>query len=191
MIGPTMPSRSFSKYLDLGDDDERFWGAIQTIECCALLVSWLISQEQIYQLSKHNNFSVRSCAASICWNLSEFAPDRVPLDVRMQLSVFDEDWYVEAPANAALKTLVRSCRAVLRIYHQRLLSENEEEASHAAAALRDIAEHEPGLLDRARLSDAAASLKKRGNDEATRLLSEALVKTKGVARIPTGGPYGL
>jgi hypothetical protein len=34
-------------------------------------------------------------------DLANSAPDRVPLDFLLKLSVHDEDWYVQAPVNAA------------------------------------------------------------------------------------------
>jgi hypothetical protein len=40
-------------------------------------------------------------------DLAHSAPDRVPLDLVMKLSVYDEDWYVQASANASLKAMAR------------------------------------------------------------------------------------
>jgi len=39
-----------------------------------------------------------------------------------RLSVFSEDWYLERPANAALKALVRSMPIVLEVFFQRFYS---------------------------------------------------------------------
>src|ERR1700693_4194863 len=56
-----------------------------------------------------------SSAAFICMNLAQYAPELVPLDILERLSVHDEDWYVQAPANAALKAMIRSIPATLHI----------------------------------------------------------------------------
>ena len=92
-------------YQDAPDEDESLWGALHTIECCARLAPWIITHSQISRMATHQNFSVRSSAAAICMDLAHSAPDRVPLDIAIKLSVYSEDWYVQAPANAALKAM--------------------------------------------------------------------------------------
>jgi hypothetical protein len=98
------------------------------------------------RMATHTNFSVRSTAAAICMDLAHSAPDRVPLDLVMKLSVYDEDWYVQAPANASLKAMARVTPEVLRIFLVRLRSSNFEESAHSASAIRDIADNEPELF---------------------------------------------
>ena len=80
---------------------------------------------------------------------AQFAPDRVPVDLLLKLSAYDEDWYVEAPANAALKSMARSVREILGIFFMRLRSQVGDERAHAARAILEIAEKEPEILDRA------------------------------------------
>jgi hypothetical protein len=89
-------------------------------------------------------------AASICLDMAYSAPGRMPLDLAMKLSVYNEDWYVQTPANAALKAMVKTTPQVLRIFRLRLRSQDCEEAIHAAEAIRDLAEKEPGLPGRMR-----------------------------------------
>jgi hypothetical protein len=60
------------------------------------------------RMASNSKFTIRSSAASICMDFAQFVPDKVPLDIVFQLSKYDEDWYVMAPAMAVLKTLVRS-----------------------------------------------------------------------------------
>jgi TIR domain len=122
-------------YQDCSDDDDQFWGALHTAESCVRLAPWLINHEQLSRMAAHRNFSVRSSAASICMELANSAPDRVPLDLLLTLSVHDEDWYVEAPANAALKAMAHSFPAVLQVFYVRLRSSTSEERLHAAQAL--------------------------------------------------------
>jgi hypothetical protein len=80
-------------------------------------------------------------------NLAQFAPNLVPVELLIKLSVHSEDWYVETPANAALKAMARSMPAVLHTFFTRLHSQDAEKRVHAAHALRDIAKREPEILD--------------------------------------------
>lgn len=85
-----------------------------------------------------------------------------PLDLVLKLSVFDEDWYVEVPANAALKAMVRSFPVALQIFYRRVRSAVEEERAHAAGPIRDIAEREAHLLDPKRLKEELGYLREVG-----------------------------
>jgi TIR domain len=169
-------------YQGCSSEDERLWGALQTIECCVHLAPWIITHSQLSRMTAHGNFSVRSAAASICMDLAHSAPGRMPLDLAMKLSVYDEDWYVQAPANAALKAMVRTTPEVLRIFRVRLRSRDCEEAIHAAKAIRDIAEKEPGLLDPNLLRRDFVGLKKSGNKEAANQIRAAISKARKAKR---------
>ena len=177
-------------YQDLSDDNDLLWSGLQTIECCAKLTPWLMDHEQLSRMAHHQNFSVRSAAASICMEWAQIAPDRVPLDLLLKLSAFDEDWYVEAPANASLKTMVRSCPAVLRIFYTRLQSADEDERVHAAAAIRDIADREANVFDAKRLREELRLLRELGDKEAAKAVASALSKCRK-ARRPRRIRYGL
>lgn len=167
------------EYQNLTDDDELFWSAMHTVEMCADLAPDLMSRVALSQLASHPNFSVRSAAASICMNWAHFAPDRAPIDLLTKLSVYDEDWYVEAPANAALKTLARAVPGVLQIFYSRLRSAKPEERSHSAACLLDIAKKEPGLLDRDDLKQAIAWLRARNDREALDYIRKSIARVRG------------
>lgn len=177
-------------YQDCSSEDERLWGALHTIECCVRLTPWIVTHSQLSRMTGHENFSVRSAAASICMDLAHSAPDRVPLDLAMKLSVYNEDWYVQAPANAALKAMAKTTPEVLKIFHVRLRSRNYEEAIHAAEAIRDIADKEPGLLDPDLLRRDLVSLKKSGNSEAADQIRAAISKA-GKAKRMDHYRYGL
>ena len=174
---------SLLNYQDCSDEDERFWGALHTIECCVRLAPWLITHAQMSRMAEHENFSVRSSAASICMDLAHSAPDRVPLDLVMRLSVYNEDWYVQAPANAALKAMARTTPEVLRIFRERTRSSNIEESAHSASAISDIADTEPGLLDPKLLKQDLSFLKERRNADASRLIGRAISKAAKAKRI--------
>ena len=188
IIGSTDPDgrnatfRSLLTYQDCKDDDERFWGAMHVIESCAHLATWLITREDLIRMAYHENFSVRSSAASICMDWAHSCPHLVPLDLAMKLSVYDEDWYVQAPANAAIKAMARSFPAVLHIFFMRLRSSIPEETAHAAHALLEVAGKEPGLIDRTVLASQLSQLTERGHEEAARAVAAALRKLKGRRR---------
>jgi len=101
----------------------------------------------------------------------------------LRLSVPNEDWYVEAPAVAALKTLIRSVPAVLRIFFVRLRSQNPDERLRAAQALEDIADKEPELLDAEELGKHFEELKRSGDLDVTKYLRKSIKKVQSVKRI--------
>ncbi|HEX5482449.1 MAG TPA: toll/interleukin-1 receptor domain-containing protein [Terriglobia bacterium] len=165
-------------YQNLSSDDEVLWPALHTIEMCADLAPDLMSRLALSQMANHPNFSVRSSAASICMNWAQFAPDRVPVDVLVRLSVHDEDWYVQAPANAALKSMASAVPGVLEIFYSRLRSPDAEERAHAAACILDISKREPDLLDVDDLRQASTVLTKMADREALGYVRESLTKVK-------------
>jgi hypothetical protein len=171
---------SLLDYQDCSDEEDRFWGATQTIECCLRLAPWLINHIQLSRLAAHKNFSVRSVAASICMDMAHAAPDRVPIDILQKLSVYDEDWYVETPANSAIKAMAHSFPAVLNVFYERLKSNVAEERSHAAIALHDVALKEPWLLDSKLLKRELVNLRRLGDDQTSNYLKRVLLKLEGV-----------
>ena len=172
------------------DDQDALWGAVLTIESCAEFAPWLVSHQALSRMASHSDFTVRASAATLCMNLAQYAPDRVPVDILLKLSVYNEDWYVQAPANAALKAIARPMPAVLRIFFSRLHSPEPEERTHAASALSDIADKEPELLDPDELRKELSRLRKMGDKEAARHIADALPKAQGVPH-PNGYKYGI
>jgi len=170
------------RYKDLPDEDNRFWGAMHTLECCVRMAPWLINRRQLGQLAAHENFSVRATAASICMDLAHSAPALVPLDILLKLAVYDEDWYVEAPAAAALKAMVRSFPEVLNVFFVQLRSTVAEERARAAYHIQTVSEHEPTLLDGERLGKEIQLLKRLKDTEAQQHLERALRNVKDSPR---------
>ena len=181
---------SLLNYQDCSDDDDRFWGAFHVIESCVRLAPWLIDHAKLSRMAAHKNFSVRSSAASICMDLAHSAPDRVPIDILLKLSAYDEDWYVEAPANAALKAMSRSFPEALRIFYGRLRSTVQEERSHAASAIESVAKGEPELLDPQLLRAEIPLLRLKGDAETLVRVQKVLAGIKTVVR-PRRHRYGL
>jgi TIR domain len=178
------------RYADCPDEDDRFWGATMTFECCLRYAPWLITRLQFSTLAKHKNFSVRSVAASICLDMAQSAPDRVPIDILIPLSRYDEDWYVEAPANAALKSMASAFPAVLEVFFSRLQSNLPEERLHAASAIRGLTKKDAELLDRERISAELARMKELGDQDLITELEKVLHLLKGVQR-KSRWRYGL
>jgi nucleoside phosphorylase len=176
-------------YLDYQDQDT-LWKALPTIEACAELAPRLFTHAVLSRMTNNSDFSVRSSAASICMDLAQYAPDRVPVDLLIKLSVHNEDWYVETPAIAALKAMVRSMPAVLGIFFARLRSEQAEERTHAAQALAEIAKREPEVLDPDALKKELSRLRFIGDKDATALIARVLPRVRRSRRIDRY-KYGL
>jgi len=181
----------FKKLLDYVDcpDDDLLWKALGTLESCSEVAPWLFVRPVLIRMAEHPNFSVRSSAAFICLNFAQYAAEIVPTDILLKLSVHDEDWYVEAPANAALKSMARDVPGVLQIFFTRLHSSNSDERAHAAAALGDIADKEPQLLDVAQLRGELSRLP-AGDTNASRYLKRAVGKVAHSER-RGGYRYGI
>ena len=171
-------------------DDDFLMRVLSVIESCAKLAPWLIDHQTLTRMSVNRVFSVRSSAAFICMNFARFAPDRAPVDILTKLSVYDEDWYVQAPANAALKAMARALPAVLQIFFMRLHNASAEERAHSAYALLDIAEKEPDMLDAEELERELFRLRRIGDKDAVHYLEKALPKVQQVSHV-SGHKYGI
>jgi hypothetical protein len=176
-------------YRDAGEQ-ETVMHALAIVEMCAAIAPSTIGRLEIVELAAHKDFSVRSTAASICMELARVAPDRVPIDVLLRLSRHDEDWYVQAPANAALKTLARQIPAVMRVFLNRLDSDNRDEREHAASQLFDISTKEPEILDPETLGKVLHKLTKRHDKNAREIVARILTNLQGHER-QSKYKYGL
>ncbi|MGH9643894.1 MAG: hypothetical protein ACRD3Q_15915 [Terriglobales bacterium] len=159
-------------------DEELLWKALPTIVTCAAFAPPLADRPTLSRMAANPNFSVRSSAASICMDLAQYAPDRVPIDLLMKLSVYDEDWYVEAPATAALKAMARSMPAVLQIFFARLRTSQPDEREHAAQALVEIGQKEPEILDFEDLEKELAWLQSQKDKKAAKLIAAILPRIR-------------
>jgi nucleoside phosphorylase len=164
---------------DSSDESDLFWGATQTLECCVRIAPWLITREQLSRMAQHSNYSVRASAASICMDMAHSSSALVPLDIVMKLSVHDEDWYVQAPANAALKAMARFFPGVLAIFFERLHSRSADERAHAAHQIESISKQDAELLDREELEAELARLRELNDVGSADAIKKALSKTKG------------
>ncbi len=176
-------------YRDAGKQ-ETVMHALAIVEMCAAIAPSLIDRFDILELATHKDFTVRSSAASICMELARVAPDRVPIDVLLRLSRHDEDWYVQAPANAALKTLAHQVPAVMRVFLNRLHSDSRDEREHAASQFFDISTKEPEILDHVALEKALHELTMRKDKNAREIITRTLTNLPGCER-QSKYKYGL
>lgn len=177
------------KYRDCPDEDA-LWAALMTIESCAELMPMMFDHETIGRLAEHRNFSVRSCAASVCMRLAQFAPAHVPFSILTGLSKYDEDWYVQAPANAALKAMARSMPVALGLYYIRLRSRDSAEREHAAMQVEDVARLEPELLDWSELAGMLRHAAFLGDRVSVKIVKRALARVRRSQR-RLGYKYGI
>jgi HEAT repeat protein len=173
------------RYLDCPDNDLRD-RAIMVIESFAQLAPWLIDRKLLILMANHRDFMIRSCAAVICFDLAQFAPEHVPVDVLVRLAVHNEDWYVSSPATAALKTMARSRPAIIRMFLAGLREPDASAREHAARAIADIAEKEPEVLEREELERELSMLAQIHDESARDNIAEAISK---VEKSKTRGEY--
>jgi hypothetical protein len=166
------------------------WAASQTVESVAGLMPDLFDRSILSYLAAHSDLPLRSSAAAICMVLANYAPARVPTDITIRLSRYNEDWYVQTPANAALKTLARSMPNILRVYLARLRSEAKWEREHSASALHEVAVHEPDLIDRKALKHELELLLRLGDKSCAKQIKTVLALTRGASK-PRRFEYGL
>jgi nucleoside phosphorylase len=174
------------EYQEYPYDEDMRWGALMTIECFAELAPWLVDHKLLAHMANHTDFSIRSSAASMCMNLAQYAPDRVPMDILVRLARHDEDWYVMAPAFAALKAMAQERPVVLYVLFNQLHSPDGDARECAAAALADIGNKEPAVLDPERLNQELSRLRRIGDHVAAELIREVVPK---VEQVQYGGGY--
>jgi nucleoside phosphorylase len=170
------------RYLGLPNDDDRLWGAVQTIECVASLAPGLFDHKLFSDMANDQDFTIRSMAASIFLDFAQYAPELIPMDLLVKLARHDEDWYVMAPAFAALKSMASLQPAALDVFFRQLRSDDPVAREYAAAALADIAEREPEILDPDNMKRALLGLKRIGDQANTKVIAQALQNAKQAER---------
>jgi hypothetical protein len=164
------------------EEQETVMNALAIAEMCVGIAPWIMDRAKIFDLARHPDFSVRSSAASICMEMARVAPGQVPVDILLRLSRYDEDWYVQAPANAALKTIAHAVPGVLRIFFDRLRSENRDEREHAASQLFSISTTEPEILDKEALEGTLRDLTKRRDATAKQIIAKTIANIRNSKR---------
>jgi hypothetical protein len=109
----------------------------------------LISVEMIEMMAAGADYPARSCAANLLRDRAVVAPLDVPLPILGRLAVpSDEDWYVWAPAMAAVKELVLSRRDAYVILDSLCASAEPQDRHAVAQALLDVAAVRPAAVAR-------------------------------------------
>lgn len=150
----------------------------------------LVSVEMIEELADSEDFTKRSSAAMLLWELAEVAPAEVPLGLLGRLAIpSSEDWYVHAPAMAAAKLLLLHRQAARVIFDDLARSPDPEDRHAVATALLDIAEVDLTVIPR----DLAKSLAS-DHDELVAGKAQQLLKVLGDRREnqrDPRSPFGL
>jgi hypothetical protein len=95
--------------------------------------------------------------AMICYNLANWAPERVPVNVLIRLSHPKEDYYVQNPAIGAMKILARWRPSILRMLFMQIRSNDPWAREFFANAIYDISLKEPEILNREEVEIALTS----------------------------------
>jgi len=128
------------RYLEQGAASEEVHPLCSLLEAANRLDPALVGPEIIERLVESEDFSQRSAAAMILWDLAEAAPGLVPLAVLGKLArPNSEDWYVEAPAMAAVKLLMLRRRAARVIFDGLAASEDAQDRYSVATSLIELA----------------------------------------------------
>ena len=131
------------------DDNTKALVAGSVLEAISRLDPSLVSLEAIEQLANAGDFSTRSTAANLLWDRAEVAPNDVPLGLLGRLALpAGEDWYVQAPAMAAVKQLLLHRRAARIIFDTLATSKHADNRYAVAAALLDVAAVDPRAVPR-------------------------------------------
>ncbi len=114
--------------------------ACSLVEAADRLDPALVGTAMIETLASSRDFSLRSCAAVLLWQKAQNAPYQVPISILGRLArPASEDWYVQAPAMAAVKQLMLT-RADARQILDDLATEGDRDERYAVAAdLLDLA----------------------------------------------------
>ncbi len=117
------------------------------LRAMARLQASLISVEMIEMLAAGADYPARSCAAHLLRDRAAVAPLDVPLPILGRLAMPSaEDWYVWAPAMAAVKELVLSRRDAYAILDSLCASAEPRDRHAVAQALLDVAAVKPAAV---------------------------------------------
>jgi hypothetical protein len=134
--------------MECGDRTRQLTGA-SLLEVMSRLDASLVSIGMIEMLATHSEFPPRSCAANLLRDRAILAPLDVPVAILGRLALpSGEDWYVWAPAMAAVKELVLSRRDAYVIFESLSASPEPQNRHAVAQALLDVAAVKPAAVSR-------------------------------------------
>jgi hypothetical protein len=131
------------------DDHARRLAAASLLEAASRLDPALVSIEMVETLATHPEYLARSCAANLLRDRATVAPCDVPIDMLGRLaSPSVEDWFVWAPAMAAVQELVLHRRDAYVIFESLAASADLHDRHAVAQALLEVAEVKPAAVAR-------------------------------------------
>ncbi len=123
--------------------------AAELLQAASGLDAALVSNEMIEALAAHPRYPARVCAASLLRDRAALAPLDVPVEVLGRLAAPDaEDWFVWAPAMAAVQELVLHRRSAYVIFESLAASASIRDRFAVAAALLAMAAVRPAAVAR-------------------------------------------
>ncbi len=129
------------------DDHARRLVASLLLEAAARLDAALVPVEMVEALAAHLDYLPRSCAANLLRSRAALAPLEVPVELLGRLAwPSGEDWFVWAPAMAAVQELVVHRRDAYVIFESLAGSAEAQDRHAVAAALLGIAGVQPGAV---------------------------------------------
>ena len=155
-----------------GEDRARRHAAALVLQVTSGLDAALVPTEMIELLASRPGYLPRSCAADLLLDRAAAAPLDVPVELLGRLArPHTEDWFVWAPAMAAVKELILTRRDANAILESLAGSAEPQDRQAVAEALLDIAGVKPavvaaGLADRL-AGDADALVARKAREVVT------------------------
>jgi hypothetical protein len=139
--------RELHREITGSEDHDRALVAASLLEAAWGLDAALVPGEMIETLAAHPRYPARSCAANLLAGRAAAAPLDVPVEVLGRLaSPSSEDWFVWAPAMAAVAELVRHRPDACVILESLAASAAAHDRYAAAAALLRVAGIRPAAV---------------------------------------------
>lgn len=131
------------------DEQARKLAAASLLEAASRLDPALVPMEMVEALATHPEYQARSCAANLLRDRATVAPRDVPIDLLGRLAAPGvEDWFVWAPAMAAVEELVLHRPDAYVIFESLATSADLHDRYAIAQALLDMAEVNPAAVAR-------------------------------------------
>ena len=139
--------RELHREITESGDHDRTLVAGSLLEAASGLDAALVPTEMIETLAAHPRYPARSCAANLLAGRAAVAPLDVPVEVLGRLaSPSTEDWFVWAPAMAAVAELVSRRPDACVILESLAASADAHDRAAAAAALLGVAGIRPAAV---------------------------------------------
>lgn len=167
--------------IQANDEDSRdLLVTCSVVEAIDRLDPGLLAVQDVEDLARSQNYSVRSSAAQILWQWAEASPGRVPIALLGTLAQPNrEDWYVQAPAMAAAKQLMLRRAEACEVFAGLASSENLEDRYACAVALLDVSRVVARAVPRNIVEALAADADLKVSEKAREVLHALIGVTAG------------